>query len=140
MPTVDNIDVRILVDNQPLREYQAPNGDTDDTHQKVRYIESVAGQKFRVRFRLLPDFDLVNRRIRWFTTELRIDDGKNVRRSSYHVEALEHRNGYLLTTKVYECGGAICWDDDLGDWEGYDFEFGALGTSKTLCYVPSDRS
>ena len=141
MPTVDNIDVRILVENQPLWEYQEPNGDTEDSHRKVRYIESVAGQKFRVRLRLLPDFDLVRMQIRWFTTQIHFDGDEFATLSAFNVEGLEHRNDYLLTAKVVADVGLVTFRDDaLGDWEVCALEFGALGTSKTLYQVPSDRS
>ena len=58
MPLQDYVDVRILVNGQPLPEYPDPEESENNDGAKVYYVEAIAGEAFIVRVRLLPGFRL----------------------------------------------------------------------------------
>lgn len=128
MPTVDCIDVRIRADDRPLKEYTEPGVNDDDDHNKVRYIESIAGQQFSVVVQLLPNFRLNH--ARWFYAGFEIDDDTTKNYLCAPAENLHHRNGYLQATFcLQDQGDSVFWDDSCGQWVRSAFTFGALGTS-----------
>lgn len=60
MPTHDFVDVRVIVNGQPLQEYLEPEDEEAGENQLVRYIEAAVDQHFEVSIRWLPGFQLKN--------------------------------------------------------------------------------
>jgi hypothetical protein len=130
MPMIDYIDVRILANNQPLQEYPEPNGDTDGDRSRVRYVESVVGQRFAVLVRLLPNFEL--KHAPCFFASFHIDGNAPQHYNHALHDELDHRHGYLQNTKTLTVQDSVpVWDDATGRWALCAFEFGALGISKS---------
>ena len=131
MPMLEHIDVRVLVNDHPLQEYADPEGDPDDSHSRVRYIESVVGQKFRVVVRLLPNFQLKN--APWFRSGFYIDNSTTEHYAFIGQEYLRHRKGCLQTScDLSNKAHFAVWNDALGRLEDCAFEFGALGSCEML--------
>lgn len=58
MPVLDHIDVRVIVNGQPLQEYPDPDGEEAGEDQILRYIEATVDQRFEIIIRWLPGFQL----------------------------------------------------------------------------------
>jgi hypothetical protein len=60
MPEQDLIDVRFIVDGQPLQEYCEPEA-SDEGTERLRYVEITAGQEFSVQVTWSAGFTLQGR-------------------------------------------------------------------------------
>ncbi|KAK5094923.1 hypothetical protein LTR24_003371 [Lithohypha guttulata] len=131
MPCTDFVDARILVDGQPLEEYQDP--DNDDN---VRYIQAKAGQTFVVQVTFLPGFQLQWAPSLYF--EFWIDDDP-LRHIVYAFsKSLVHRKGVLTRELRLSHDGKRVKKDNR-QWTKALFTFGALGIEPTKDAFSPDK-
>lgn len=131
MPSQDSIDVRIIVDGKPLKEYEDQNVNLDDERLRTRYVEVKVGQKFGVRVKLLQGFEL--KYTKEIFCSLQIDNHDDERQCfGQDTSHMKNRRGQLQQDyTLRECWtGHTTWDESHGEWMEMDWEFGALGTSK----------
>lgn len=138
MPSQSLVDVRIIVDGRPLKEYCDPDSDLDDENLRTRYVEVKAGQEFAVRVKLLQGFEL--RSAKYVESVFQIDNHRDVRPCYFDAAAdmqLDHQNGggTLLTDRAVTHGwdSQTDWNEDYGEWTELKWTFGALGYSETSC-------
>ena len=134
MPSQDSIDVRILVDGQPLQEYRDPETDLDDENLRTRYIEIKTGQKFTVRVKLLQGFEL--KYAKHVNSTVQIDDHAADRQCCW-AEAVQMDPNPSGGGRLYDdfimtddWDGQVMWDEDRGEWTAVKWTFGALGYSE----------
>jgi len=125
MPCEDYIDARIVVDGQPLKEYDDPDGETH-----VRYVQAIAGQHFAVQVKFLPGFKLQWAPYLYFQFWID-DDPVHYRLDPAPTTAgMAHKRGVLLAAQSYEGAGTPI-KDDSGRWTRANFTFGALGIEES---------
>lgn len=133
MPSQASLDVRVVVDGRPLREYRDPETDLDGENLRTRYVEVKAGQKFGLRVKLLQGFDL--RSAKFVKSVVQIDNHRNhqqrvvANRRNLHLGPAG--GGTILTDYVVHDNwdGQTDWDEDYGEWTKVKWAFGALGYS-----------
>jgi hypothetical protein len=128
MPSKDFIDVRVLVDGQPLVEYRDPDGEAEHEQKLTRYVEVKAGQKFKVRVTFLPGFEF--RFAPFVFYKLKIDNGNTFKFSTVDYSACVVHKGTLGKAIEQEFTSAHWRDGNTGMWYDYDYEFGALGVGE----------
>lgn len=131
MPWKDFIETRIVVNGQPLKEYQDP--DNDDN---VRYIQAIAGQTFMVEVTFLPGFNL-----RWapyLYCEFWTDDADIFHYYRRPSQSVSHRKGVLSKELKIQYDGARFKKDD-GQWTTALLTFGALGIGKRVIRRTTDH-
>lgn len=133
MPSQGFIDVRVLVDDQPLLEYFDPDSEVSDDHQVTRYVEVRAGQKFRVEVTLLPGFHF--QRANYVKATLKIDHQRDHQFSCWSYQDVKGRRGEVQDSQTTNYGGVRCRSPTTGRWFMADYEFGALGISKP--FIPA---
>lgn len=117
-------DARIVVDGQPLEEYQDPGNDDN-----VRYIQATAGQTVVVQVRFLPGFKLQWAPYLYF--ECWIDDVPTRYYKYDFSKSLVHRKDVLTRElKLYHDGKRV--KKGNGQWTRALFTFGALGIGKRV--------
>ncbi|KAK5271219.1 hypothetical protein LTR96_003043 [Exophiala xenobiotica] len=137
MPSKDFIDVRVLVDGQPLVEYHNPDGEVEHDQKLTRYVEVKGGQKFSVRMALMPGFEF--RHAPLVHSRFRVDvNGCYTLMNVEYSECDTYKGtlGKALERKF------VCtpWKDESpGTWHNYEFEFGALGVGEESP-LPADLS
>lgn len=135
MPSQNSIDVRIIVDGKPLIEYLEPNADDEDYRLCTRYVEVVAGQKFGIRIKLLQGYDL--RFTKYIEAKLQLDNHEDATQyCTVETWDMEHHRGRLLQEAMIDenWNGRTMWDEGQGQWMEVEYEFGALGTSKSISH------
>ena len=134
MPSQDSIDVRILVDGQPLQEYRDPETDLDDENLRTRYIEIKTGQKFAVRVKLLQGFEL--KYAKHVKSTVQIDDHaaelQGCSAEAVDMDTNPSGGGHLCDDFIIvdNWGGQVIWNEDQGEWTAVKWTFGALGYSE----------
>ena len=64
IPSMDSIEVEVLVNHQTVTEYVDPDTETAPNERKIsRYIEAKTGATFAVRFRISPTFLLLHNNV-----------------------------------------------------------------------------
>lgn len=94
MPIHDLVEVRILQNRQSLQEYSVPPGETAPSHETVRYIEAIAGERFEVNVRFLVGYRIENAANLVWTLSL---DGMELEPTPIDRRELTVQNGKLLT-------------------------------------------
>ena len=129
MPSQDFIDVRVHVNDLPLREYPVPDGGDEDEQTMIRYIEVSAGQKFTIEVKLLPGFKF------HFSSHvychLLTDNDENGLFKTLTYKDSQTRRGMLTAQSYTTFAKTAMKDDTTGIWNEYAFEFGALGIGKS---------
>lgn len=139
MPQKDFIDVRILVDGQPLREYPDPDHNTDAEYKFSRYIEVKAGQKFAVQVTWLQGFRLKFAPFLYY--ELYFDDDDEYFIFNPFPGKLQNHRKGVLTKEVKDLIPFYGAKGKHGSWEQHPLVFGALGISESPCAkVDKDRT
>ena len=134
MPSQDFIDVRVLVNGQPLQEYADAHGTRDENQKTTRYVQVTAGQKFTVLVTLCPGFDFLG--APQVLTELKIDQDENFMYETIAYRDANAYRGILQSPEKVTYDSSHGKDDSTGKWYNYDFEFGALGVSKLSSIRP----
>ncbi|KAK5326754.1 hypothetical protein LTR93_003617 [Exophiala xenobiotica] len=137
MPSKDFIDVRVLVDGQPLIEYIPPDGEAEHDQNLTRYVELKAGQKFSVRMALMPGFEF--RHAPLVHSRFRVDvNGCYLLMNVEYSECDTHKG--TLGKAIERKFACTPWkDESTGTWHNYEFEFGALGVGEESP-LPADLS
>jgi hypothetical protein len=127
MPEQDLIDVRVLVDGQPLQEYREPEA-TDEGPDRVRYVEVKAGQEFGIQITWKAGFDL-----KWtdaLAYRLYVDDHNFFSYGAKEKRSIPHRRGTLVND-VLQVDESISFKNDVtGEWGICAYAFGVLGMSE----------
>jgi len=131
MPCRDFVDARIVVNDQPLEEYQDPDNDDD-----VRYVQAIAGQTFGVEVKILPGFQL--HRARHLCFEFQIVDVNRYCCCAGARQSLPHRKGVLTKEVKHQHNGSRVKKDD-GQWTIASLTFGALGIGKRVIRRTTDH-
>jgi hypothetical protein len=127
MPAQDLIDVRIIVDGQPLQEYMEPEA-IDEGSKRVRYVEVKAGQEFAVQVTWKAGFDFM-----WteaLTCRLWIDDLDFCTGDELEKRNIRHRHGKLLCDVSKITKVLMLKNDITAEWESCPYTFGVLGMSE----------
>lgn len=128
MPQVDLVDVRIMVDDQPLQEYPCPDDEAAaEDGATVHFVEAVPGQRFRVKVTWLAGFR--TSQAPYLRCELQLDENK--RRQVLRCNDLQVQEG-ILTQEAYVEFGTSKYKDDQGQWKQCFYSFGPLGLGKIL--------
>ncbi|KAJ9500418.1 hypothetical protein H2202_004213 [Exophiala xenobiotica] len=128
MPSKDFIDVRVLVDGQPLVEYHNPDGEAD--HDLTRYVEVKAGQKFTIRMALMPGFEF--RRAPLVHYRFRVDVNGCYTWNNVEYSECDTHKGTLGKAIERKFTRTPWKDESTGTWHNYEFEFGALGVGELI--------
>lgn len=131
MPSLDGIDVCIIVDGEPLPEYSDPHTNLDGERLLTKYVEVKAGQKFGLRIKLLQGFEL--KRSKDIYCGVQIDHHKQ--RGQYVLEDTSHmeqKDGRLQQDyTIMECWNRQnMWVESQSQWMVVEWVFGALETSE----------
>lgn len=124
MPSHGHVDVRVLVDGQPLQEYLEPDDDNEDENDQVRYIQAEANQRFAVQVTFEAGYAI--HYAPFLIDELYIDDVPGCRYHDTETRVLEKRKGILKLPSTTLHDG-IPAKDTSGQWRRACYEFGALG-------------
>ncbi|KAK5457984.1 hypothetical protein LTS15_004063 [Exophiala xenobiotica] len=137
MPSKDFIDVRVLVDGQPLVEYHDPDGAAEHDQKLTRYIEVKIGQKFTIRMALMPGFEFRHAPLVHY--RFRVDvNGYYIWNNVEYSECDTHKG--TLGKAIERKFTRTPWkDESTGTWHNYEFEFGALGVGEESP-LPADLS
>jgi hypothetical protein len=126
MPSEDFIDVRVYLDGEVAREYEVP-GKTDTSRNITRYIEAEAGQRWRVRVRVLHGF-----RLHWakhLSAGVYWDDSDAGRLGWIKTKNIASRRGIVQEEyTVMDDGSMDIRDEATGQWFKSYHTIGALGT------------
>lgn len=127
MPAQNLIDVRIIVDGQPLQEYMEPEA-TDEGNKRVRYVEVKAGQEFAVQVTWMAGFELMWTEALFFKVE--IDDMELYTWDSLEKWEMRHLRGTLLHDHFATLDGVMLKNETTAKWEDCPYTFGVLGISE----------
>lgn len=128
MPQHDHIAVRVLVDEEPLREYPLPEGEDSEGGDHHCYIEAVVGQRFQVEVEWLPGFHLQH--APFLYAAIRVDDQEDNWFNWEGTEGMPHRKGRI--SQQYSCRfDHFPARNEYGDWKRVYRTFGALGIGTT---------
>lgn len=123
MPEQDLIDVRVLVDGQPLEEHRESEA-TEEGIQRIRYVEVKAGQEFAIQICWKTGFDL-----NWAEALSYIFWVDKLPFCAYVQEErkdIHHRRGTLIKD-VSETGRMVSLKNEIaGEWERFPYTFGVL--------------
>ncbi len=125
MPSKNFIDVRLLVDGQPLVEYHPPDGEAEPDQKLTRYVEVKAGQKFLIRVAFLPGFQF--RFAPFVYYKFQVDDDDSFLFKTVGYSACDVHKGTLVKAVEREWVSTPWKDESTGTWHDYEYEFGALG-------------
>lgn len=127
MPQLDYFQAHIFVDRNMLQEYPAPEEDAGSDHIRTCYVEVETGQKFRVEFTWLQDFEL--HRASALCAEVQFDN-KSERYSQYiNCSDVDHAKGRITTSFRREMCSLLHKDKATRMWKQYKLTFGVLGLS-----------
>lgn len=137
MPSCEFVDVRIVVDDQPLPEYQDPEATEDAGRHRRRFVEVKVGQRFEVQVSLQPGLTLQwAKHVGW---ECEIDHDPSYFFSSFSAESLKDCRGVLSQASSHECCINERRNEATGVWESCPLMFGALGiceSCRCLTHTP----
>ena len=135
MPSQASIDVRVIVNGRPVREYYDGAIDLDDEFLRTRYIEMKAGQEFGIRVKLLQGFEFKS--AKFVEAVVKIDNHgahRPCKAKAADMQLSRVGGGRLLTDFVVadDWNGQTKWNEGCGEWTRMKWAFGALGYSKLL--------
>lgn len=133
MPSQNFINVRIIVDGSPLREYRDPEARGDETRTLTRYVEAKTGQAFSVQVSFQPGFDFQS--ALYVYHDFCIDDLPVDYYTETPKRGSSHRRGFLRNKIEYLFDRASFKDDSTGEWKSLSFVFGALGMSRSNVFL-----
>jgi len=135
MPQVDLVDVRIVVDGQPLQEYPSPeNVAAADDGASLHFVEAVAGQEFSVKVTWLAGFETHEAPYLYYDLEL--DDREKGWYDACTYKKTQVHGGSLVQEVSSELGESM-YKDHQGQWKVFFFSFGALDISERLVLMKS---
>jgi hypothetical protein len=136
MPAQNLIDVRIIVDGQPLQEYMEPEA-IDEGNERVRYVEVKAGQEFSVQVTRMAGFELMWTEALRFTVE--IDDLDFYSWAQIEKKDMRHRRGVILHDHFNTVDSSRFKNDITAKWERCPYTFGVLGISECCGFTNNNQ-
>jgi hypothetical protein len=128
MPQQDLVDLRVMVNGQPLKEYLELET-VDEGHERTKYIEVTAGQQFQVKIEWKTGFKL-----RWAENlhyKVYIDDNDFHTFDAKPSKQITHHKGGLGKPFSLTFPGIRLKNKVTGEWERRPPVFGALGISES---------
>ena len=125
MPEHEFLEARVLVNDEPLEEYNVPEDEETADGEIVRYIEATVDAQFKVLVGWKPGYPL--KKAEWFHSNLKLD---GISRSwSWSHNSASGEGGVVAIRKKHVFDHTPV-KDDSGQWKKMLFSFGALEISK----------
>ena len=129
MPSQDNIDVRVIVDNNDLIEYADPQDSVDRDQVQKRYVEAKVDARFRVQIKLLEGFNFKEADSVYCT--VKIDEASILREFVIRKDKSQHRKCIIYEEMVDEVRRITHFNPETFAWESCPLLFGVIESGKS---------